>query len=1069
MVCCHCGHVITEEKQLCPACGQRPTPPAAHDQLLHGKHRSDDPVTERFNPETGEWCRFGPRQTPPKGWKRLRPVPPINPSLPPGSRVTYIPGREPRLFVHPENGESKWFYFGEHPPQGWKPLRRRRAMPPLAKDEGDRFNPETGEWFRFGPRQTPPDGWKPLRPIPPRDPWLPPGSTVTYIPGREPRLFVDPETGESKWIYHGEHPGDGWKPLQRRPGPPPLTQHEGDHFDPGTGEWFRFGPRQTPPDGWKPLRPIPPRDPWLPPGSTVTYIPGREPRLFVDPETGEPKWIYFGEHPPQGWKPLRRRPKMPPLTQDEGDSFDPQTGEWYRFGPGQTPPDGWKPLRPVPPRDPWLPPGSTVTYIPGREPRLFVDPETGEPKWIYFGEEPPQGWKPLLRRPGPPPLTQNEGDSFNPQNGEWRRFGPGQPPPSGWRPLRPIPPRDPWLPRGATVTYIPGREPRLYVNPETGEARWVYFGEEPPAGWKPLVWRPGAQPPVEVPSHRALRPPQDEGQKFSRYLAWRHWYDYWHNQLGYPESRWVRRYRADDPYIPPLPQTDPPPPPPPRIRPVNPLVRMTPYERIGEGLSRLWKSGALGPAFGRQLKGLLTVRGLLFMALFMLLGQIGLTIAVLQAVWALNDAIDVLEFAEDEATMNRGVRMLADALAGIGLMAILSALGRFIGEGAPETEGAGEEPVTTGESAGIEEGPPSEPAIPEEPVEGSGEEPPPPEEPGAEPDDYPPPGEEGFQGRGPYKTPPRITERPSYGKTQTGHTPQSKVAGGKRTVPGESAPLNLTKGGRTGASGRELIFGRRGTPARPGRAERAKFESDFEKWARDRAGDRDFQEKSPEEQQEELLDVFMKLFRIFQGEDKSIHNNPDLPIGEDIERLPFDPNDELEPENPAWDDPGPEMPEWHLPPEEGFGPDDPLELDDGPTGYEEWEPGEETSARTAPDPAVDAATEVSSSAGANIPAGAATQLAFAAPPPNGISGQTLAPAVAVHVRDAGGNVVGGSALPVTISSAPAGVGGTLTVHAVNGVATFNDLKFTAAGSYTLTAAASGLPQATSEPVRIGAG
>jgi hypothetical protein len=58
---------------------------------------------------------------------------------------------------------------------------------------------------------------------------------------------------------------------------------------------------------------------------------------------------------------------------------------------------------------------------------------------------------------------------------------------------------------------------------------------------------------------------------------------------------------------------------------------------------------------------------------------------------------------------------------------------------------------------------------------------------------------------------------------------------------------------------------------------------------------------------------------------------------------------------------------------------------------------------------------------------------------------------------------------VTINSAPAGVSGTLTVNAVNGVATFSNLVFTTTGTYTLTASVSGLTAVTSSLISIGAG
>jgi hypothetical protein len=56
-----------------------------------------------------------------------------------------------------------------------------------------------------------------------------------------------------------------------------------------------------------------------------------------------------------------------------------------------------------------------------------------------------------------------------------------------------------------------------------------------------------------------------------------------------------------------------------------------------------------------------------------------------------------------------------------------------------------------------------------------------------------------------------------------------------------------------------------------------------------------------------------------------------------------------------------------------------------------------------------------------------------------------------------------------MTSTPGGVGGTTTVAAVNGIATFSNLVFTTAGSYTLTAGSSGLTSATSNSFTITGG
>ena len=56
--------------------------------------------------------------------------------------------------------------------------------------------------------------------------------------------------------------------------------------------------------------------------------------------------------------------------------------------------------------------------------------------------------------------------------------------------------------------------------------------------------------------------------------------------------------------------------------------------------------------------------------------------------------------------------------------------------------------------------------------------------------------------------------------------------------------------------------------------------------------------------------------------------------------------------------------------------------------------------------------------------------------------------------------------PVTVTSSPAGVSSTVT--AINGVATFTGLIFNPAGTYILTAIASGLAPTTSNPLSIAA-
>jgi uncharacterized delta-60 repeat protein len=100
-----------------------------------------------------------------------------------------------------------------------------------------------------------------------------------------------------------------------------------------------------------------------------------------------------------------------------------------------------------------------------------------------------------------------------------------------------------------------------------------------------------------------------------------------------------------------------------------------------------------------------------------------------------------------------------------------------------------------------------------------------------------------------------------------------------------------------------------------------------------------------------------------------------------------------------------------------------------------------------------------------ITGGTATQLAFAQPPTGATAGSAISPAVTVDVEDTNGNLVTGDTSNVTIAiaSGPGGavLGGTTTVAAVGGVATFSNLTLTPAGAYTLTASDGSLTAVTS--------
>jgi subtilase family serine protease len=97
------------------------------------------------------------------------------------------------------------------------------------------------------------------------------------------------------------------------------------------------------------------------------------------------------------------------------------------------------------------------------------------------------------------------------------------------------------------------------------------------------------------------------------------------------------------------------------------------------------------------------------------------------------------------------------------------------------------------------------------------------------------------------------------------------------------------------------------------------------------------------------------------------------------------------------------------------------------------------------------------------PGSSPSQLKFTTQPAGGAVG-TAIPAVVVQLQDAGGNVVTSSSASVTLTSSPTGV--TATIAAVNGVATFSNLVFNGAGSYTLTASSSGLSSVASNSFTI---
>jgi uncharacterized repeat protein (TIGR01451 family) len=107
-----------------------------------------------------------------------------------------------------------------------------------------------------------------------------------------------------------------------------------------------------------------------------------------------------------------------------------------------------------------------------------------------------------------------------------------------------------------------------------------------------------------------------------------------------------------------------------------------------------------------------------------------------------------------------------------------------------------------------------------------------------------------------------------------------------------------------------------------------------------------------------------------------------------------------------------------------------------------------------------------------VPTMAAVGVEFLVQPGSAVAGQVISPAVEVAVVDANGNIVVGSSQVITlaIASGPSGakLGGTTGVQAVNGVATFNNLTLSEAGTYTLKATSGKLTRAVSKKFAVSA-
>jgi predicted RNA-binding protein with TRAM domain/tRNA G37 N-methylase TrmD len=91
----------------------------------------------------------------------------------------------------------------------------------------------------------------------------------------------------------------------------------------------------------------------------------------------------------------------------------------------------------------------------------------------------------------------------------------------------------------------------------------------------------------------------------------------------------------------------------------------------------------------------------------------------------------------------------------------------------------------------------------------------------------------------------------------------------------------------------------------------------------------------------------------------------------------------------------------------------------------------------------------------------ATAVLMTTQPVGGTSGAALATQPVVRLVDATGNTVTHSTASVTVTASGGTLGGTTTVTAVNGVATFTNLTHTTAGTYTLTFTSTSLTSVTS--------
>ncbi|GEM_PF-3420216 len=104
--------------------------------------------------------------------------------------------------------------------------------------------------------------------------------------------------------------------------------------------------------------------------------------------------------------------------------------------------------------------------------------------------------------------------------------------------------------------------------------------------------------------------------------------------------------------------------------------------------------------------------------------------------------------------------------------------------------------------------------------------------------------------------------------------------------------------------------------------------------------------------------------------------------------------------------------------------------------------------------------------------GSPAKLAFDIQPSNAVADNIIAPPIKVQIQDSAGYLISNDTRLVTVgignNAGPGGIlGGTTTVAAVAGIATFNDLSIDKAGvGYTLVATASTITEVTSSPFTI---